>query len=309
MEQTFSVTTAQRLDTFLATLLNLSRVKVAKLIVDGLVSVNGKKITKNGWLVQPEDRVHVNWSEELFEKVPVEVQPYDFPLDILYEDEQIMVVNKPNGLISHPTSFNESESLLGAALFHCNHQPVFLVHRLDRDTSGVIMLAKNQSSLLHLQKQLQQRVMKRYYLALVHFPLDSLSGTISAPLERVGNNKVMWKVGNSSNKAKNAFTKFTVLNQNEKAALIKCELLTGRTHQIRVHLQFIKHPVYNDPLYGLKGEQATEYGQYLHAQQISFIHPTLNKEMGFEAQLDKTFSDKLDNLNLKIANSLYALFQ
>ncbi|WP_462215973.1 RluA family pseudouridine synthase [Mycoplasmoides genitalium] len=308
MEQCFVVTTTKRLDSFLASLLNLSRVKVVKLIMNGQIKVNEKLTFKNSLIVAKDDVIKVEIHDETTNDLITSVEPYNLKLEVLFEDKDLMVINKPSGLLTHPTTFNEKASLLAACIFHNNKNPVYLVHRLDRDTSGAIVVCKNQASLLNLQNQLQNRTLKRYYVALVHFPFNALTGSINAPLARVNNNKVMFKIAQTA-KAKQAITKFKVINQNEKAALISLELLTGRTHQIRVHLKFIQHPVYNDPLYGIKSEKKDSYGQFLHANRICFIHPTLNKPMDFHAPLEPKFSTKLKSLNLSLTDPLHVLFK
>lgn len=297
----------KRLDLFLAKLLMLSRTKISFLILNGFVSVNNEICKKNNFPLKPKDKVDVNYDEDFFLKPKKEILPYKMDLDILYEDDYLIVCNKPKGIITHPTIHNEKNTLVNGLLYHTkNKSKIFMVHRLDRDTSGLIIAAKDFKILNLMQDQLRSKEIKRFYLALVNFPFNELMGTIDAPIGHVGNENLKFGVINAKN-PKKSITKFYVLDQNSRYALLKCELLTGRTHQIRVHMEFIEHWIVNDPLYGIKGEIRTNYKQFLHAYQLEFKHPINNKKIFLQCDLDETFKNKLKSLNLKIDKSLEKL--
>lgn len=294
----------KRLDIFLTKILMLSRTKISFLILNGYVKINNEICKKNNFALKAKDKIDINYDEEIFLKTKKEILPYKMDLDILYEDDYLIVCNKPKGIITHPTIHNEKNTLVNGLLYHIkNKGKIFMVHRLDRDTSGLIIAAKDFKILGLLQDQLRTREIKRFYLALVNFPFNELMGTIDAPIGHVGNENLKFGVINAKN-PKKSITKFYVLDQNLRYALIKCELLTGRTHQIRVHMEFIEHWIVNDHLYGIKGESRTNYKQFLHAYQLEFKHPVNEKKIFLQCDLDQTFKNKLKSLNLKIDKSL-----
>lgn len=297
----------KRLDIFLTKILMLSRTKISFLILNGYVKINNEICKKNNFALKAKDKIDINYDEEIFLKTKKEILPYKMDLDILYEDDYLIVCNKPKGIITHPTIHNEKNTLVNGLLYHIkNKGKIFMAHRLDRDTSGLIIAAKDFKILGLLQDQLRTREIKRFYLALVNFPFNELMGTIDAPIGHVGNENLKFGVINAKN-PKKSITKFYVLDQNSRYALIKCELLTGRTHQIRVHMEFIEHWIVNDHLYGIKGESRTNYKQFLHAYQLEFKHPVNGKKIFLQCNLDQTFKNKLKSLNLKIDKSLEKL--
>ena len=287
-----------RIDKVLTTKISsLSRSRIQELVQDRNILVNGKKV-KTSYKVQKNDLVSVSVPK----LKPLAVIPEDIPLDIIYEDQDVIVVNKPQGMVVHPAAGHPDHTLVNALLFHTKNLAESpegfrpgIVHRIDKDTSGLLMVAKNAFSRESLEKQLAQKTNKRLYLAIVHGNFSEKSGTIEAPIGRDHyNRKKMAVVENG----KNAVTHFTVLEQFQKFSLIRCQLETGRTHQIRVHLAYIGHPVAGDPLYGphhtLKGN-----GQFLHAQVLGFKQPHLGKWLEFEAQPPQIFLQQLTDLREK----------
>ena len=287
-----------RIDKVLTTKISsLSRSRIQELVQDRNILVNGKKV-KTSYKVQKNDLVSVSVPK----LKPLAVIPEDIPLDIIYEDQDVIVVNKPQGMVVHPAAGHPDHTLVNALLFHTKNLAESpegfrpgIVHRIDKDTSGLLMVAKNAFSRESLEKQLAQKTNKRLYLAIVHGNFFEKSGTIEAPIGRDHyNRKKMAVVENG----KNAVTHFTVLEQFQKFSLIRCQLETGRTHQIRVHLAYIGHPVAGDPLYGphhtLKGN-----GQFLHAQVLGFKQPHSGKWLEFEAQPPQIFLQQLTDLREK----------
>ena len=287
-----------RIDKVLTTKISsLSRSRIQELVQDRNILVNGKKV-KTSYKVQKNDLISVNVPK----LKPLAVIPEDIPLDIIYEDQDVIVVNKPQGMVVHPAAGHPDHTLVNALLFHTKNLAESpegfrpgIVHRIDKDTSGLLMVAKNAFSRESLEKQLAQKTNKRLYLAIVHGNFSEKSGTIEAPIGRDHyNRKKMAVVENG----KNAVTHFTVLEQFQKFSLIRCQLETGRTHQIRVHLAYIGHPVAGDPLYGphhtLKGN-----GQFLHAQVLGFKQPHSGKWLEFEAQPPQIFLQQLTDLREK----------
>ncbi|WP_027124032.1 RluA family pseudouridine synthase [Mycoplasmoides pirum] len=302
----------KRLDVFLSKHLNLSRTKVSFLILNSCVKINNKIILKNNIPLKVNDLVEAKFNSNIFQSTTNELKPYNLKLDVVYEDEDLIIINKPKNLITHPTTHNNETTLVNALINHLNkfsskkeNNHIYMVHRLDKNTTGLIIAAKNFKALSNLQEQIKSREMKRFYLAIVNYPFNELMGTIDAPIGRInGSDSIKFTVINAKN-PKKSITKFYVLDQTNRYALIKCELLTGRTHQIRVHMSFIEHWILNDPLYGIKGQNLNnEYNQYLHAYQLEFIHPTLNKKLFFECNLDQEFNKKLKELNLSIDKSI-----
>lgn len=287
-----------RLDKYLAKMLpDLTRTRIQQFINDGLVLVNGKT-EKNSYKVQNEDLIEI----ELPEDKEMEILPEDIPLDIVYEDADVIVVNKPNGMIVHPSVGINSRTLVNALLYHCQDLSGIngiirpgIVHRIDKETSGLLMVAKNDKAHHHLSDQLREHSVERSYVALVHGNIAHEFGTIDAPIGR--DTKDRQKMTVTDHNSKQARTNFRVLERFEKddLTLIECRLETGRTHQIRVHMAFIDHPVYGDPKYGYRRDDHS-FGQYLHAKTLGFVHPTTNEVMTFEVELPKEFEEKLKEL-------------
>ena len=298
------VTTEQqglRIDKVVAEALALSRTQVQTFIKDGLLLVNDQQVKPN-YKLQLGDQITVTPPEP---KV-LEVQAENIPLEIIYEDQDVAVVNKPQGMVVHPSAGHESGTLVNALMYHLHDLSSIngwirpgIVHRIDKDTSGLLMIAKNDAAHEFLADQLANKTNKRRYLALVHgnFGQD-LTGTVNAPIGR--NPKDRKKQAIVAN-GKPSVTHYEVLEQFSNYSLVACELETGRTHQIRVHLASIGHPLAGDPVYGprktLKGA-----GQFLHAETLGFIHPTTKQLMEFQCeppQIFQTTLAKLRQLNTK----------
>lgn len=282
----------KRIDSYLALELDVSRSKVQKLIREEKVTVNGKVISNN-YVTKEGDVIIVN--DEL--NYEVTVVPEDIPLDVFYEDDDLLVINKPSGMVVHPAPGHYTKTLVNALLyrFQLSHEKSLrpgIVHRLDKDTSGLMLVAKNDKTHDILAKMIADREVKRHYLAIVDGVIKHDTGTIDAPIGRDPNNRQ--KMAVTDVHGKNAITHFRVLEAFSNYSLVECILETGRTHQIRVHMAYIGHPVANDPMYG--HGKATEFGQMLHSKSIQFLHPTTGKKMYFEAEPPKEFLDFLEIL-------------
>ena len=281
-----------RLDSYLSEKLDLSRSKIQKLIKDDLVTVNGKTVNSS-YKVKLNDEIEVN--DDL--NYEINVEPEDIPLDIVYEDDDLLVINKESGMVVHPAPGHYTGTLVNALLYKFNitggeqHRPG-IVHRLDKDTSGLMLVAKNEWTHEKLSEMISKKDVDRHYLAIVSGLIKHDTGTIDAPIGRDIADRQ--KMAVTDQNAKDAITHFKVLKQYKENTLIECILETGRTHQIRVHLAYIEHPVVNDPAYG-KGK-ATDFGQMLHSKSIKFIHPRTGKELFFEVEPPIEFKNKLEEL-------------
>lgn len=268
-----------RIDSFLANSSDLSRSQIQKLIEEGRVLVNNET-TVSRYKVNPGDFI----TAEYLEQTPTDIKPKDIALDIVYEDEDLIVINKPKGLVVHPAAGNYDNTLVNALLYHCKelsdingyYRPG-IVHRIDKDTSGLLVCAKNNAAHAALSAQLQDKTCFRKYYAIVNGIIDNNEGIINAPIGRSSKDRQKMEVTDKN--SKEAITEFKVLQRLSSTCLVECELKTGRTHQIRVHMAFIKHPVLNDPKYSKK--TIDETGQYLHAYYLSFIHPKTKERMEF----------------------------
>ncbi|HZK47972.1 MAG TPA: RluA family pseudouridine synthase [Atopostipes sp.] len=284
-----------RVDKYLTTELDtMSRSKVQNLIADGYVIVNGETIKAN-YKLETGDKVEVFVPEP--EAVDVEAE--DIPLDIIYEDKDIVLVNKAQGMVVHPGAGNPNGTLVNALLFHIKDLSGIngeirpgIVHRLDKDTSGILIVAKNDEAHVNLSEQLQNRTVKRKYWALVHGVLPHEHGTINAPIGRDPKDRQKFTVIKGG---KEAISHFRVLERIQKFSLMEVSLETGRTHQIRVHLNYIDHPVAGDKIYGPK-KSLEGNGQFLHARMLEFTHPRTGETMSFEAELPALFEETLDRL-------------
>ena len=285
-----------RIDKFLAKeLTEFSRTMIQSLISDGHVCVNGKK-AKASYKLENDDiiSVHVPEPED------TSIQPEDIPLEVVYEDSDVIVVNKPTGMIVHPSAGIYTGTLVNALLYHCKdlsgingvHRPG-IVHRIDKETSGLLMVAKNDHAHQSLSEQLQEHSVTRRYYALVHGLIPHEMGRIEAPIGR--DPKDRQKMCCTDKNAKDAITNFKVIERFNDMCLVECRLETGRTHQIRVHMAYIGHPVYGDPQYGRRRDDVSN-GQYLHAKILGFVHPTTQEEMYFESELPDFFKEKLEEL-------------
>ena len=285
-----------RLDKFISiSLPDISRTLIQQYIKDGNVLVNGKR-EKASYKIKSHDdiEIHIPDNKEM------DVLPENIPLDIIYEDKDVIVVDKPTGMIVHPSSGIYSGTLVNALLYHCQDLSGIngilrpgIVHRIDKETSGLLMVAKNDVAHQSLSEQLKQHSVTRRYVALVHGVIPHSYGKINAPIGRDINDRQ--KMAVTKVNSKEAITNFTVLKRYDDMTLIECRLETGRTHQIRVHMAYIGYPVYGDPKYGLKKDDHTN-GQFLHAQKLGFIHPTTGKYLEFESPLPDFFENKLKEL-------------
>lgn len=278
-----------RLDIFLIGRIEGSRSFIQNLIKADHVSVN-QKVRKPNYRLTEGDVVAVS----IPEAESVEIIPEDIPLDYIYEDHDIVIVNKPRGMVVHPAVSNYSGTLVNALLFHCKDLSGIngairpgIVHRLDKDTSGVMMAAKNDMAHMGLAEQVKEHSAKRTYLALVQGNIVEEKGTIKAPIGRHPKDRM--KMAVVFENSKEAITHFTVLERFGRHTLVECVLETGRTHQIRVHFAYIGHPVVNDPFYGYRKMDFPIQGQALHSHTLDIIHPISNKKMHFEADIPEDF--------------------
>ena len=289
-----------RLDAFLA--LNLegkTRSAVQKLMDQGKVLVNGKAGRKND-KVKPGDSIRV----EIPEPEPLELLPQDIPLDIVYEDEHLLVVNKPKGMVVHPAPGNPDGTLVNALLYHCGQSlsgingviRPGIVHRIDKDTSGLLMVAKNDLAHQSLAAQIAAHTFTRMYNTVVYGNLKTDEGTISAPIARHPTDRKKMAVVPGG---REAVTHYRVLERLSGFTLVECRLETGRTHQIRVHMAHIGHPVAGDPVYGPKKCITSLNGQCLHARLLGFVHPATGEYMEFDSGLPLYFTDFLEKLRRK----------
>jgi 23S rRNA pseudouridine1911/1915/1917 synthase len=269
----------QRLDRYLAEQLpDLSRSRLQKLIEQGQVGVNGQICTSKKVIVQPGDRVHLS----IPDAQPLDLQPEAIPLDILYEDDELLVVNKPSGLVVHPAPGHESGTLVHALLSHCDRlagiggiQRPGIVHRLDKDTSGAIAIAKTDHAHQHLQAQLKAKTAQREYLAIVYGAPATESGTIDLPIGRSPTDRKKMAIVTETKSGRRAVTHWRVRERLGNYTLMQFQLETGRTHQIRVHTTQMGHPIVGDPLYGSGRTVGVNLmGQALHAWKLKFQHPS-----------------------------------
>lgn len=284
-----------RIDSYLADKLSISRSKVQKLIKEDKVQVNGKNINAN-YLVKANDEIAIN--DDLNYEITIE--PENIPLDVIYEDNDLMVINKESGMVVHPAPGHYTKTLVNALLYRFNISKTSnmrpgIVHRLDKDTSGLMLVAKNEETHEKLASMIANKEVERHYLAITEGVIKSDTGTIDAPIGRDPNNRQKMQVTDVN--AKNAITHFKVLERFKKNTLIECILETGRTHQIRVHLAYIGYPILNDPTYS-KGK-CSEFGQMLHSTSIKFKHPRTNEELYFKVEPPQEFKDKLKELEEK----------
>lgn len=283
-----------RIDKYLLDKLDISRNKIQKLINDNNILVNGKSV-KASYIVRVDDLIECDFEY----KEKIDILPEDIPLDIVYEDDDLLVVNKPSGMVVHPAVGNYSHTLVNALMYHCNNLSQVngvirpgIVHRIDADTSGLLLVAKNDIAHVDLAKQISEKSVKREYITLVDGVIKEDTATIDAPIGRdVKNRKKMCVTADNS---KDAITNIRVIERYKNSTLITCSLLTGRTHQIRVHMNYIGHSVINDPVYGSKKLIDPLFGQMLHARKIGFVHPRTHEYMEFSCEPPEKFLDILE---------------
>jgi 23S rRNA pseudouridine1911/1915/1917 synthase len=285
---------AGRLDKYISEHSDLSRSRVQELLTSGDILVNSKQ-EKPSYKVAIGDKISVH----IPKLVPLNVEPEDIPLDIVYEDNDVIVVNKPQGMVVHPSAGHPNHTLVNALMNHTKELAASpegfrpgIVHRIDKDTSGLLMIAKNTQARESLESQLAHKTNKRVYLAIVHGNFKEASGTIDAPIARNPKERKKMAVVESG---KAAVTHFKVLEQYPNYALVSCQLETGRTHQIRVHMKYIGHPLAGDPLYGPK-KTLKGHGQFLHAKILGFKQPKTGQWLEFQVEPPEIFQKKLTYL-------------
>lgn len=304
-----------RVDKFLQNRLEkTSRSRIQSAADAGNIHVNGK-IVKSNYRVKPGDYIAVVFAHPPRDR---EIKPENIPLNIVYEDEELIVINKPPGLVVHPGHGNYSGTLVNALMYHFSHLKMYsqkesprpgLVHRLDKNTSGIMLLAKTEYSMTHLARQFFERTTKRTYQALVWGDVKDDSGTVTGHIGRDVRDRKLFTVYPEGDQGKHAVTHYRVLERFGYVTLVECRLETGRTHQIRVHMKYIGHPLFNDDTYGgnriLKGTTYTNYKQFvencfeilprhaLHAKSLGFMHPVQKKEMFFDSELPEDMTQAI----------------
>ena len=274
---------------------DISRTRATELVRNGLVLINGQA-KKAKYKPQVGDEI------EIFipEVAVLEIISQDLNLDIVYEDSSVAIVNKPSGMVVHP-SLGHLNGTLVNGLMHAikdlsginGQRRLGIVHRIDKDTSGLLMVAKNDNAHESLSEQLKEKTVKREYIALVHGVIDHDLGKIDAPIGRDPKDRIRYEVVENG---KESVTHFEVLQRFADYTLIKCRLETGRTHQIRVHMRYIGNPLVGDPLYGLRKTYKSDFGQFLHAKSIGFDHPETGEFLEFEAGMPEEFIAFLNEL-------------
>ena len=301
MDTVFKITAEEngvRLDTFIAQALpEISRSAAQKLMDNGLVTLNGKTVKKN----------HKTTAGEVFEiELPepevTDLVPQNIPLDIVYEDNDVVLINKPRGMVVHPAPGHPDGTLVNALMHHCGDslsgiggvKRPGIVHRIDMDTSGLLIVAKNDAAHAHLSEQLSDRSLSRVYEAVVYGRLKEDSGTIDAPIGRHPTDRKRMAV--TEKNSRHAVTHYEVIARYNGFTHVRCILETGRTHQIRVHMTHIGHPLLGDLVYGRKKADKGLSGQCLHAKRLKFIHPSTGEPMAFETDLPDYFTEVLKKL-------------
>ena len=280
----------ERIDKYLNDEIDMTRTKIQRLIKNGNILVNGIKI-KNNYILKENDQINID--ECLEEENNLKEEKMD--LDIIYEDDDIIIVNKASGIVVHPAPGHLNGTLVNGLLDHTKSlsndkvRPG-IVHRIDKDTSGLLIISKNEKAHLFLTNEIKEHKIKRTYIALVDGVINHDTGTIDAPIGRDSKNRKRMSVTDINSKT--AITHFKVLKRYEKATLIECDLETGRTHQIRVHLKYIGHPIINDPTYNNR-KLIDDYGQLLHAKKLVITHPRTLEKMTFECDLPNKFKEIL----------------
>ena len=286
-----------RLDKYLSNNTDYSRNLIQNMLEEDYILVNNKK-EKSSYKVKENDIITIKdgYIKE------TDIKPVDIPFDIVYEDNDLIVINKPSGLVVHPGNGNFNNTLANGLMYYTKdlsdingEERPGIVHRIDKDTSGLLLVAKNNKTHEILGEYFQNKKVKREYIALLcgEFPHDS--ATIDAPIGR--STKDRKKMAVTDKNSKNAITNMKVLKRYKGYTLVSCILETGRTHQIRVHMEYIGYPIYNDPVYNTK--ECTSFGQFLHSAKMTFIHPITGKEMHFECPLPKEFAEFIDKLEEK----------
>lgn len=285
---------SSRLDKFISDNSDISRSYAAKLIEDGCVTLNGSSVTKKS-KVAAGDTVII----KLPEPQEIEAKPENILLDIVYEDDSVIVVNKPQGMVVHPAAGNMTGTLVNGLLYHCTLSSINgairpgIVHRIDKDTSGLLVVAKTNEAHELLSAQLKERKALRKYVCIVHGNIKEGEGTIDKPIGRHPTDRKRMAVIEGG---REAVTHYKVLERFGDYTYLECTLETGRTHQIRVHLASIGHNIAGDPVYGIKKDRDSGKGQFLHAKTIGFVHPKTGELMEFSAEPTDAFNAFLNKL-------------
>lgn len=289
-----------RLDKFVSENSDISRSYAAKLAEDGFISINGVKAAKKT-KVPKDSEVRI----EIPDPEPIEAKPENIPLDIVYEDDSVIVVNKPRGIVVHPAAGNATGTLVNGLLYHCSLSSINgavrpgIVHRIDKDTSGLLVVAKTNEAHELLAMQLKERKALRKYQCIVNGNIKEDEGIVDKPIGRhpIDRKKMAVIEG-----GREAITHFKVLERFGAYTLVECTLETGRTHQIRVHMAALGHSIAEDPVYGTKKDREKGKGQMLHAKTIGFVHPKTGELMEFSSELPKDFEAFLSKLRTKSKN-------
>ena len=289
-----SVNNFERLDKVLSEIIGASRSKIQAMIKEDFILVN-EETTKANYKVKTGDLITV---EEMEERI-IDLKPEDIPLDIVYQDEDLLVVNKDYNMVVHPGAGNWDGTMVNALLYHIKDLKAIkgeirpgIVHRIDKETSGLLVVAKSELAVENLGEQLRLKTVTRKYTALVEGVIPHNRGKINAPIGRDPRNRQKMACVEGG---KEAVTNFTVIERFTKQTLIECVLETGRTHQIRVHLKYIGFPIVGDPKYGTRKTDTT-HGQFLHARVLGFDHPVTGEYMEFEVELPAYFKEHLENI-------------
>lgn len=286
-----------RIDKYLSSNTSYSRNTILGMIENGYILVNNV-VVKPSYKLKLKDNIFIK--DGYIKDVTVEKK--DIPLDIVYEDNDIIIINKPSGLVVHPGNGNYNNTLVNGLLYYTDNlsnnnglERVGIVHRIDKDTSGLILACKNNKAHEVMALEFKNHTIKRTYIALLEGVLPHNKVTVDAPIGRDVNNRLKMAVTNKN--SKNAITHIEVIKRYKNYTLVKCLLETGRTHQIRVHTKYIGYPVFNDPVYSNK--PCTEFGQFLHSYSMEFNHPITKKHLYFECPLPKEFQDFLNKLEIE----------
>ena len=291
--------TGERIDSFLSGKTEFTRTRIQQLIKDRNITVNGKP-TKSSYKIEENDEIII----EVPEVETTEIKPENIKIDIVYEDSDIAVINKQAGLVVHPAHGHYSGTLVNAILYHIKDLSGIngeirpgIVHRLDKDTSGLIVIAKNDKVHTALTEMFQEKKIRKTYLAILKGKLNKSEGKIVTQIGRDKNDRKKMTVIDDITKGKNAITNYKVVSQNNLFTLVKVNIETGRTHQIRVHMRYLGYPILGDSVYGRKDN---EKRQMLHAYKLEFIHPVTGRQMEFIGEIPEDFQKALKKSDLKI---------
>ena len=291
--------TGERIDSFLSGKTDFTRTRIQQLIKDRNITVNGKP-TKSSYKIEENDEIII----EVPEVETTEIKPENIKIDIVYEDSDIAVINKQAGLVVHPAHGHYSGTLVNAILYHIKDLSGIngeirpgIVHRLDKDTSGLIVIAKNDKVHTALTEMFQEKKIRKTYLAILKGKLNKSEGKIVTQIGRDKNDRKKMTVIDDITKGKNAITNYRIISQNNLFTLVKVNIETGRTHQIRVHMRHLGYPILGDSVYGRKDN---EKRQMLHAYKLEFLHPVTGRQMEFTGEIPEDFQKALKKSDLKI---------